>query len=90
MTLLVIKVIKSLGIRTTALKSKDDLVDGESYPHINFGEDWPRNRAYLHISIWRVIKVINVIKIKLGRFLSSILYKDALCWLKLTFYGEFK
>ena len=80
MTLLVIKVIKSLGIRTTALKSKDDLVDGESYPHINFGEDWPRNRAYLHISIWRVIKVIKVIKIikiKLARFLSSILYEDA-------------
>ena len=65
MTLLVIKVIKSLGISTTALKSKDDLVDGESYPHINFGEDRPRNRAYLHISIWRVIKVINVVKIKL-------------------------
>ena len=90
MTLRTIKVIKSLGISTTALKSKNDLVDGKSYPHINFGEDWPRNRAYLHISIWRVIKVINVVKIKLGRFLSSILYKDALCWLKLTFYGEFK
>ena len=51
MMLRVIKVIKSLGISTTALKSKDDLVDGESYPHINFGEDWPRNCAYLRISI---------------------------------------
>ena len=75
MTLRVIKVIKSLGIRTTALKSKDDLGNGKSYPHINFGEDRPRNRAYLHISIWRVIKVIKVIKIKFGRFLSSILHE---------------
>jgi hypothetical protein len=72
------------------LKSKDQLRYGKSYPHINFGEDWPRKIAYLRISIWRVIKVINLVKIKLGLFLSSILYKDALCWLKLTFYGEFK
>ena len=57
MTLRVIKVIKSLGIRTTALKSKDDLVDGKSYPHINFCEDWPTNHAYLRISVWSVIKV---------------------------------
>ena len=34
MTLVVIKVIKSLGIPTTALKSKDDLGNSESYPHI--------------------------------------------------------
>ena len=81
MTLVVIKVIKSLGIPTTALKSKiikviryvishtyqlptalkskDYLRYGESYPHINFGEDWPRNCAYLRISIWWVIKVIK-------------------------------
>ena len=71
----VIKVIKSLGISITALKSEDHLGNGESYPHINFGEDRPRNRAYLHISIWRVIKVIKVIKIKFGRFLSSILHE---------------
>ena len=57
MTLLVIKVIKSLKIPTTALKSKDDLVDGKSYPHINFCEDWPTNHAYLRISVWSVIKV---------------------------------
>ena len=57
MTLKVIKVIKSLGKRTTALKSKDHLGNGESYPHINFCEDWPTNHAYLRISVWSVIKV---------------------------------